>query len=226
MTNSETSQIIITNVETSQNSENWPRASRWIEKVSLNCKFKTVVAKNARRCLLSRTQLRAKGTRSRWINAGTFSHNPKNGTNETVTREGNRDTLKLVCMLKARDAPSVTSLMFKRKLENVKTRDPKPQDSTTREQARKRGRSTDDRGKDRSREKDMPRMIQACLEVRGTTTHPRNAVAEAAFFDYATVKNIKNSQQCAEVKILVGARRRWRDVSVSSSSQKSNIRRF
>ena len=90
------------------------------EKFSLNCKFKTVVAKNARRCLLSRTQLRAKGTRSRWVNAGTFSHNQKK------TREGNRDTLKPVCTLKARDVPSVTSLMLKHELENVKTRDPKP----------------------------------------------------------------------------------------------------
>ena len=41
-----------------------------------------------------------------------------------------------------------------------------------------------------------------CLKVRGVLTHPRKAVAEAAYFDYATVKN---SQQGAEVKILVGA---------------------
>ena len=43
---------------------------------------------------------------------------------------------------------------------------------------------------------------ETCLEVQGVTTHPRKAVAEAAYFDYATVKN---SQQSAEVKILVGA---------------------
>ena len=43
---------------------------------------------------------------------------------------------------------------------------------------------------------------EACLEVRGVTTHPRRAVAEAADFDYAAVRN---SQQGAEIKILVGA---------------------
>ena len=43
---------------------------------------------------------------------------------------------------------------------------------------------------------------ETCLKVRGVTTHTRRAVAEAAYFDYAVVKN---SQQGAEVKILVGA---------------------
>ena len=38
--------------------------------------------------------------------------------------------------------------------------------------------------------------------MRGVTTHPRKAVAEAVYLDHATVKN---SQQGAEVKILVGA---------------------
>ena len=40
------------------------------------------------------------------------------------------------------------------------------------------------------------------LNVRRVSTHPRKAVAEAAYFDYATVKN---NLQCAEVKILVSA---------------------
>ena len=43
---------------------------------------------------------------------------------------------------------------------------------------------------------------ETCLKVRGVSTHPRKAVEEAAYVDYATVKN---SQQGAEVKILVGA---------------------
>ena len=43
---------------------------------------------------------------------------------------------------------------------------------------------------------------ETCLKVRGASTHPRRAVAEAAYFDCAEVKN---SQQGAEVKILVGA---------------------
>ena len=43
---------------------------------------------------------------------------------------------------------------------------------------------------------------ETCLKVRGVSTLPRKAVAEAAHFDYATVKN---SQRGAAVKILVGA---------------------
>ena len=46
---------------------------------------------------------------------------------------------------------------------------------------------------------------ETCLKVRGVSTHLRVAVAEAAYFDYETVKN---SQQGAEVKIWVGAGRR------------------
>ena len=51
----------------------------------------------------------------------------------------------------------------------------------------------------------MPHMIQDARRVsrcKEKTTHPRKAVAEAEYFDDATVKN---SQQGAEVKILVGA---------------------
>ena len=44
--------------------------------------------------------------------------------------------------------------------------------------------------------------FETCLKVRGVTTHPRRAVAEAAYVDYAVVRN---SQQGAEVNILVGA---------------------
>ena len=43
---------------------------------------------------------------------------------------------------------------------------------------------------------------ETCVEVRGVPTRPRKAVAEAAYFDYATVKS---SQRGGEVKILVGA---------------------
>ena len=38
--------------------------------------------------------------------------------------------------------------------------------------------------------------------MRGVTTHPRKAVADVAYSDYATVRN---NQQGAEVKNLVGA---------------------
>ena len=40
--------------------------------------------------------------------------------NVTMSRERNRNTLKVACMLKPRDAQSVTSLMLKRELENVR----------------------------------------------------------------------------------------------------------
>ena len=43
---------------------------------------------------------------------------------------------------------------------------------------------------------------ETCVKVRGVSTHPRKAVAEAACFDDVEVTN---SQQGAEVKILVGA---------------------
>ena len=43
------------------------------------------------------------------------------------------------------------------------------------------------------------KRVSKCEECR---THPRKAVAEAAYFDYA---GITKSQQGAEVKILVGA---------------------
>ena len=43
---------------------------------------------------------------------------------------------------------------------------------------------------------------ETCVIVRGVSTHPRKAVAEVAYLDYA---GITNSQQGAEVKILVGA---------------------
>ena len=43
---------------------------------------------------------------------------------------------------------------------------------------------------------------ETCVKVRGVSPHPRKAVAEAACFDYAIVYN---SEQGAEVKILVGA---------------------
>ena len=45
-------------------------------------------------------------------------------------------------------------------------------------------------------------MRKVCVKVRGVSTQPRKVVAEAEYFDYATVKN---SQQGAVVKILVGA---------------------
>ena len=49
-----------------------------------------------------------------------FSLNQKTAKKVTMSCEGNRDTLKVVCMLQPRDAQSITSQMLKRELENVR----------------------------------------------------------------------------------------------------------
>ena len=123
----------------------------------------------------------------------------------TMSREGNRDTLKVVCMLKPRDAQSVSSLMLKRELENVgrelrnlKTGQHENERETT------TGEMTMDEkiAHERTGHATYDPRCETCLKLRGVLPHPRKAVAEAAYFDYATVKN---SRQGAEVKILVGA---------------------
>ena len=82
--------------------------------------FKAVVARDVRRCLLSGTQLRAKGSTFRLNEKGSFLAQPKSEGKIKKSREGNRDTFKIVCMLKPRDVQSVTSLMLKRELEHVR----------------------------------------------------------------------------------------------------------
>ena len=108
-------------------------------------------------------------------------------------------------MLKPRDAQSVTSLMLKREMENARRelRNLKTgQHENERDNAA--GEMTMD-GEDRARANwtaTYDPRCETCVEVGGVSTHPRKAVAEAAYFDFATVKN---SKQGAEVKILVGA---------------------
>ena len=104
-----------------------------------------------------------------------------------MTREGNTDTLKIVCFLKPRDTQSVTSLMLKRELESV----------------RRELKNLKTGQHENTRENVDPRC-ETCVKMRGVSPHPRKAVAEAAYFDYAVVKK-QSSQQGAEVKILVGA---------------------
>ena len=86
----------------------------------INVQFTVVVARDARRCLLSGMQLRTKGYTLALNQNGSFLTQPKSGARVTMSREGNRDTLKVVCMLKPRDAQSVTSLMTKSELDNVR----------------------------------------------------------------------------------------------------------
>ena len=82
--------------------------------------FTAVVVRDGRRCLLSGTQLRTKGYTCTLNQYGSFLTQPNGSKKVTVPREGNRDTLKAVCMLKPRDAQSVTSFMLKRELENAR----------------------------------------------------------------------------------------------------------
>ena len=82
--------------------------------------FTAVVARDARWCLLSGTQLRAKGYTFTLDQHESFLTQPKGGTKLTIQRERNRDTLNVVCMLRPRDVQSVTSLMLKRELENAR----------------------------------------------------------------------------------------------------------
>ena len=72
----------------------------FIRKVKVQ--FTAAVARDARRCLLSETQLRTKGcTFTLFQHESSFTQ-PKGGQRMTVSREGNRDTLKVVCLLKPR----------------------------------------------------------------------------------------------------------------------------
>ena len=110
----------------------------------------------------------------------------------TMSREGNRDTLKVVCMLKPRDAKSVTSLMLKRELENARRELRKPK---TGQHENKREHTTGEMTMDekiaheRTGHATYGPRCETCLKVRGVSTHPRKAVAEDAHFDCATVKN-------------------------------------
>ena len=85
----------------------------------IKVQFTAVVARDARRCLLSGTQLRTKGYTFTLNQHGSFLKQPNGSGKVTMSREGNKDSLKVVCM-KRRDAQSVTSLMLKRELENVR----------------------------------------------------------------------------------------------------------
>ena len=70
--------------------------------------FTAVVARDARRCLQSGTQLRTKGYTFPLNQHEGFLTQPNGSKKVTMSREGNRDTLKVVCMLKPRDAQSVS----------------------------------------------------------------------------------------------------------------------
>ena len=83
---------------------------------------------------------------------GSFLTQPKGSGEVTMSREGNRETLTVVCMLKPRDAQTVNSLLLKRELESARRelRQLKAgQHENTRENA---ARKNDSRQKDHARE--------------------------------------------------------------------------
>ena len=162
----------------------------------IKVQFTAAVAPDARRCLLSGTQLRTKRYTLTLNQHGSFLTQPNGSKRVTMSRERNRDTLKVVCMLKPRDAQSVTSLTLKRELENARR---ELRNFKTSQHGNKRENTTGDMTVDekiaheRTGHATHDPRCETCLKVRG---------GSAAYFDYASVKN---SQQDAEVQILVGA---------------------
>ena len=161
---------------------------------TIKIQFTAVVARDARRRLLSGTQLRTKGCMFTFNQHESFLTQPKAGQRVTKSREGNRDTLKVVCLLKPRETQSVTSLMLERELENVRR---ELRNLKTGQHENKRGNVEREMTADERTTHERTR--HATYDPR---THPRKTVAGAAYFDCALVKN---NQQSAEVKILVGA---------------------
>ena len=157
----------------------------------IKVQFTALVARDARRGLLSGTQLRTKEYTFTLNQHESYLIQPTSGARVTMSREGNRDTLKVVCMLLPR---------AKRELENVR-RELRSLGTGQHEKKREnaaREVTVDERiTYERTRHAPYDPRCETCLLV-----HPRKTVLEAAYFDYATVKN---SQQGAEVKILVGA---------------------
>ena len=147
-----------------------------------------VVARDARRCLLRGKQLRTKGYTFTLNQHESFLTQPQGGARVTMSREGNRDTFKVVCMLKPRDAQSVNSLMLKRDLENVRR---ELRNLKTGQYENKRESAAGEMTVDERITHERTRHAThdpRCLMERRVSTHPRKAVAEAAYFHSATVK--------------------------------------
>ena len=70
--------------------------------------FTAVFARDARRCLLSGTQLTAKRYTFTLNQKESFLAQPKSEGKVNMSRERKRDTFKIVCMLNRRDAQSVS----------------------------------------------------------------------------------------------------------------------
>ena len=106
-----------------------------------------------------------------------------------MSREGNRDTLKVARVLKPRGAQSVTSLVLMRE-----------QNALRELRSPKTGKPEDKQGSVEGTMTPAEKVAhdsrcEMCIEVGGTSRHPRRTVAEAAHIDNATVKH---SHHCSE----------------------------
>ena len=100
-----------------------------------------------------------------------------------MSREGNRDTLKVVCMIKLRDAQSVNSLMLKRELENVRRelRNLKTHQHKNKTENTTKELTMDEKiAHERTGRVTCDPRCETCLKKRGVSTHPRKTVAEAS----------------------------------------------
>ena len=126
-----------------------------------------------------------------------FLHTVERLSRVQMSRGGNRETLKIVCFLKPRDTQSVTSLMLKRELDNERRelRNFKTGQHENRRELVEREMNADGRiTHERAGHATYDPRCETCVKVRGVSTHPRKAVAEAAYLDYC--RNHNQSTRC------------------------------
>ena len=127
-----------------------------------------------------------------------------------MSREGNRDTLRVACVLKPGGAQSVTSLVLmreqnaRRELRSPKTG--KPEDK----QGSVEGTMTpaEKVAHERSGHATYVSRCEMCIEVGGTSRQPRRIVAEAAHIDNATVMHSQHVSENEDLRHFARASHR------------------
>ena len=161
-------------------------------------KDQSAFQRDARRCLLSGIQLRTHGNTFTLNQQGSFFHTIERWSKSVqMTCERNIDTLEIVCFLKPRNTQSVTSLMLKRELENVRRELrnlKKLQHENTRENVESEMTADERITHERAGHATCDPRCETCIKVRGVSTHPRKGVADAAYFDCTLIQ--KQSTRC------------------------------
>ena len=142
---------------------------------SIKVQFRAVVARDARRCFLSVTQHRSIGYAFLLQENGSYVMQQSSGTKVWVSREGSRDTCKLVCWYREKHVNTVTSLILKRELESVRR---ELRNSETGQHENTHGHAMTANQKlthERSGHATFDSRCEVCVRVRGTS------VSEAAF---------------------------------------------